>query len=149
MTVVIYFRGNPGVKRRSWDVIIRSSHSGQDVEYASDIWWSSQPFHLRDILKQFLMMGVNIACPLKYISTKLVLAYFSMSSFNDRKNSKLTIMNQQLKNYIGNTAWLGIIILQKHVWRCQICHQKPQIKGETTSSPKAEWQANQMVDNRL
>jgi hypothetical protein len=50
------------------------------------------------------MLGVNIACPLKYISTKFVLAYFSMSSFNDRKNSKLTIMNQQLKNYIGNTA---------------------------------------------
>jgi hypothetical protein len=50
------------------------------------------------------MMGVNIACPLKYIYTIFVLAYFSMSSFNDKKNSKLTIMDQQLMNYIGNTA---------------------------------------------
>jgi hypothetical protein len=52
------------------------------------------------------MLGVNIACPLKDISTKLFLAYFSMFSLNDKKNSnsKLTIMDQQLKNYIGNTA---------------------------------------------
>ena len=61
------------------------------------------------------MLGVNIAFPFKYIPTKLVLAYFSMSSFNDRKtsNSKLTIMDQQFKNYIRNTSGLGIIILKK------------------------------------
>jgi hypothetical protein len=46
-------------------------------------------------------------------------------------------MDQQLMNYIGNTAWIGIIILKRDVWWCPIGHQKPQIKGETTSSPKA------------
>jgi hypothetical protein len=31
------------------------------------------------------MLGVNIACPLKDVSTKLFFAYFSMFSFSDRK----------------------------------------------------------------
>ena len=100
------------------------------MEYVSGFWWAAQPFHLRDILEQFLMLGVNIACPLKEISTTIVLAYVSMSSFNDRKisNSKLTIMDQPFKNYTRNTAWLGIIIVKTRLtmsnWLSEAVNQR-------------------------
>jgi hypothetical protein len=76
------------------------------------------------------MLGVNIACPLKDISTKLFLAYFSMFSLNDKKNSnsKLTIMDQQFKYYIRNTAWLGIIIVKTRLtmsnWSSEAVNQR-------------------------
>jgi hypothetical protein len=76
------------------------------------------------------MLGVNIACPLKNITTKRFLAYFSMFSFSDKKNSncKLTIMDQQFKNYIGYTAWLGIIIVKTRLtmsnWSSEAVNQR-------------------------
>ena len=53
-----------------------------------------------------------------------------MFSFNDKKNSncKLTIMDQQFKNYIGNTAWLGIIIVKTRLtmsnWSSEAVNQR-------------------------
>jgi hypothetical protein len=48
------------------------------------------------------MLGVNIACPLKDISIKLLLAYFSMFSLSDKKNSnsKLTIMERNMQEEV-------------------------------------------------